>query len=126
MIPEWQTLNEIEGATLIYKNLIEWAKSWHIHEDWCLYYALRVMRIWLFRESQRVPPSWSRADSGQWLDDSDMMIDALWDDLLFQSATDFYKSVYGSDLSKYGFFFDYAGVSFKGSSWNPFYDEVGE
>lgn len=127
LLPSWEGLTKVTvGAGLLVNHLKEWAQSWQLDETWCLDYATRTLRMWLFRDFQRHPPSWRNAELSLSADESSLMSNAIWDNISIREVNQFYKEAYGEDESKHGFHFEYQEFSFKSSGWSPFYQGIGE
>jgi hypothetical protein len=126
LVPTWEALNKTKITALLVNRVKEWAQGWQVDENWCLDYATRTLRMWLFRDFQRNPPSWRNAHLSLSAEESSLMSDAIWDNLTMRDVIQFYKEAYGEDESKHGFHFEYKEFSFKSSGWSPFNQEIGE
>lgn len=126
LLPSWEALTKSEIAPPLVNPLRLWAESWQLNEDWCLDYATRTLRMWLFSESQRSQRSWRNAHLSLSEVESSLTSDALWENVSLREVNEFYKETYGEDESKYGFHFEYQEFTFKSAGWSPFFYEIGE
>jgi hypothetical protein len=126
LLPSWEALTKSKITAPLANTLRAWADNWQLNEDWCLDYATRTLRMWLFSNSQRSFPTWRDAHLGLSVEESSLMSDALWENVSMREVTEFYKEAYGEDESKYGFHFEYQEFTFKSSGWSPFFHEIGE
>lgn len=126
LLPSWEALTKSKIAAPLVDPLSAWAKNWQLDEDWCLDYATRTLRMWLFRDFQRSLQSWRNAHLSLSAEESSLMSDAIWENVSMREVTEFYKEAYGEDESKHGFHFGYQEFTFKSSGWSPFFQEIGE
>lgn len=126
LLPSWKALTKRKAAATLVKPLKAWAQSWQLTDEWCLDYATRTLRMWLYRENQRSQRAWRNAHESLSVEDSSMMSNAIWENTTMRDVFQFHEEAYGNDPSGYGFHFDYQGFSFKDSGWHPFYEEIGE
>ncbi len=126
LLPNWEALTQVQIPALLVKPLRAWAQSWQLDEDWCLDYAIRTLRMWLFRDFQRSYRSWRNAHQSLSEKEGSLMTNAIWDNLTMKDVIHFYKEAYGEDESEHGFHFEYKEFSFKSSGWSPFNQSVGE
>ena len=125
-IPNPNALSQIERDFDAYSLLKLWSEKWHLQEEWCLDYALRTMRMWLYLETQRFYKSWWYAYSSQFTGESSMITDAIWEQTTFISHIKFLDYVGGGDLTNADFIFEFKGVSYRDPGWSPFFQDVGE
>lgn len=126
LIPNPNALNEIKNNFNVYARLKAWAEKWGLQEEWCLDYALRAMRMWLYWETQRALKSWRRADSSEFVGGSSMTTDALYAEVDFIAHINFLEYVGGGDLTNTDFTFEYNGVSYRNPGWSPLHEDAGE
>lgn len=126
LLPSWDALTKAEIVAPLANPLKAWAQNWQLDETWCLDYAMRTLRMWLFRDYQRSQLSWRNAELSLSSEESSLMSDAIWENVSMREVTEFYKEAYGEDESKHGFHFEYKDFAFKNSGWSPFYQEIGE
>lgn len=126
LLPSWEALTKTEIVGLLGNPLKAWAQGWQLDEAWCLDYMTRTLRMWLFSDFQRHPPSWRSAHLALSSEESSLMSDAIWDNISMREVSQFYKEAYGEDESKHGFHFEYKEFSFKSSGWSPFNQGIGE
>jgi hypothetical protein len=60
LLPDHEAL--ARESSIVHKRLVRWAKGWGLDKtDWCLDFAVAVLRLWLFDHSDRRFRSWGHA-----------------------------------------------------------------